>query len=297
MEKAYQSISISEFHVMFPDSESCQRHLAGIKWKDGFTCPKCGNGRYCSGQRQFTRKCTICDHQISPTSGTVFHNVKFDLLKAFQIVYFLSTTKNGMSSTELSRKVGLRQKTCWLFKRKVMTAMRTSGKHPLTGEVEVDETVVGGQESGTKGRQNVKKKLVVVALERRKDGVARAYAQTIDNAGSKQLKPFFKATIDKGAEIRTDKWRGYGPLKVEFEKLEQTGTGKKGKNFPVMHRWIMGLKGWLRGTHHHARDLQAYLDEYCYRYNRNRMKEGIFENLMNRMMTYPPVTYAQIVVS
>jgi transposase-like protein len=176
-----------------------------------------------------------------------------------------------------------------------MTAMSSSGKNLLTGEVEVDETVVGGQETGAKGRQNIKKKLVVVALERRKDGVARAYAQTIDNAGSKQLKPFFKSRIDTEAEIKTDKWRGYGPLKTEFTKLEQTETGKKGKNFPVMHRWIMGLKGWLRGTHHQARDLQAYLDEYCYRYNRNRMKEGIFNNLMQRMMTWPPKTYAQIV--
>ena len=158
MEKAYQSISISEFHILFPDTDSCHIHLSNIKWKDGFSCTKCGHIRYSAGQGKQTRKCTKCDHQMSATSGTVFHKLKFDLLKAFQMVYFLSTTKNGMASTELSRKVGLRQKTCWLFKRKIMTAMRSSGNHPLTGEIEVDETVVGGQESGTKGRKNVKKK-------------------------------------------------------------------------------------------------------------------------------------------
>ena len=297
MEKAYQSISISEFHILFPDTDSCYIHLSNIKWKGGFSCTKCGHIRYSVGQGKQTRKCTKCDHQMSATSGTVFHKLKFDLLKAFQMVYFLSTTKNGMASTELSRKVGLRQKTCWLFKRKIMTAMRSSGNHPLTGEIEVDETVVGGQESGTKGRRNVKKKLVVVAIERRKDGIARAYAEVIPNAGSKQLKPFFESKIDTDAQIRTDKWRGYGPLKDAFPNLEQNETGKKGKNFPVMHRWIMGMKSWLRGVHHHARDLQAYLDEYCYRYNRNKMKEGIFDNLMQRMMTYPPKTYAQILVA
>jgi len=66
-------------------------------------------------------------------------------LKAFYIVYFVSTNKKGISSTELSRKLGLRQKTCWFFKRKVMKAMESSGNYPLKGSVDVDEFFVGGQ--------------------------------------------------------------------------------------------------------------------------------------------------------
>ena len=69
----------------------------------------------------------------SPTAGTLFHKVKFDLLKAFWIVYFLATNKKGFSSTELARKLELGQKTCWRFKRKVMKAMKSSGNHPITG--------------------------------------------------------------------------------------------------------------------------------------------------------------------
>jgi hypothetical protein len=72
---------------------------------------------------------------------TLFHKVKFDLLKAFYIVYFVSTNKKGITSTELSRKLNLRQKTCWGFKRKVMKAMESSENHPIEGDVEVDETV------------------------------------------------------------------------------------------------------------------------------------------------------------
>ena len=79
----------------------------------------------------------------------------------------MSTNSKGFSSTELSRKLGLRQKTCWLFRLKVMHAMKSSGKYKIEGKVEVDETVVGGQEDGVAGRKNNKKKILVFAVERK----------------------------------------------------------------------------------------------------------------------------------
>ena len=97
----------------------------------------------------------------SATSGTLFHKMRFSILKAFWIVYYVSTNKKGISSTELSRKLELRQKTCWLFKQKVMRAMQSSSQNPMLGNVEVDETVVGQQEEGVKGRKNNKKELTV----------------------------------------------------------------------------------------------------------------------------------------
>ena len=72
-------------------------------------------------------------------------------------------------------------------------------------------------------------------------------------------------------------------------------SGKKGEKYPQMHRVIMMFKAWLRGIHHSVRHLQAYIDEYTYRYNRHKMKEGIFENLMNRMVERPPHTYKMII--
>ena len=83
--------------------------------------------------------------------------MKFSILKAFYIIYYVSTNKKGISSTELSRKLELRQKTCWLFKQKVMRAMKSSGKDLLEGKVEVDESMVGGQEEGVVGRKNKNK--------------------------------------------------------------------------------------------------------------------------------------------
>jgi hypothetical protein len=72
-------------------------------------------------------------------------------------------------------------------------------------------------------------------------------------------------------------------------------SGKKGENFPELHRVIMNFKGWLRGMHHHVGDLQDYINEYMYRFNRSFMKGNIFDNLLNRMVSTPPQTYKDII--
>jgi len=241
----------------------------------------------------------------SPTSGTLFHKVKFSLLKAFYIVYFVSTNKKGVSSTELSRKLDLRQKTCWYFKRKVMKAMESSDRYPLEGNVDVDEFFVGGQEEGkrvqseceVKGRGKKRKKLVVFAIEKRDRGISRMYGKVIEKADAKNLGSFtctayevrgIRLKINPEANIKTDKWQGYRPLKSEFKNLNQLSSGKKGGNFPEIHRAIMLFKAWLRGIHHQVTDLQAYIDEYTYRFNRSHINAYIFDNLIVRMMNAKP---------
>ena len=289
MEKRYESLSLFEFQQKFPDDQACYDHLAKLKWPDGFICEKCGHTHYCKGKLGRTRQCTKCGYQATPTSNTLFHKVKFPILKAFYIVYFISTNKQGISSTELSRKLGLGQKTCWRFKQKVMKAMASSHQFPMIGKVEVDEMVVGQQEEGTKGRQNENKKLVVVAIEREGKGVSRMYARQIKDGSNKSLRPFFEDHIDSKAEIKTDKWKGYTPLQGVYPNLTQVDSGKKGENFPDMHRVIMMFKAWLRGTHHSVEHLQGYLDEYCYRFNRHLIKGKIFDNLLGRMVDHQPV--------
>ncbi len=288
MEQRFKSLTIMEFQQKFSDSVTCMAYLAKIKWRDGYSCKKCGHGNYCDGKAAYSRQCTSCRYVESPTANTLFHRVRFDLLKAFYIVYFVSTNKKGITSTELSRKLGLRQKTCWAFKRKVMKAMESSGRHPLEGNVEVDEFVVGGQESGTKGRQNIKKKLVAVAIEKKVKGVSRLYTRVIDRADAASLGGFMCDHVDRDAMVRTDGWSGYKPLKTEFENMEHILSGEKGGNFPELHRVVMNLKSWLRGMHHHVTDLQDYLNEYTYRFNRSFMKNEIFDNLLERMVTHEP---------
>jgi len=294
MERMFESLSVFEFQRRFPDDRSCLEYVAEQKWREGFECPKCGHTHYCRGIKYLDRQCTRCNRLVSPTSGTVFHRLRFPILKAFWIVYYMSTNKKGISSCELSRKLALRQKTCWAFKQKVAHAMKSGGGRPLAGKVEVDEMVVGGSEEGVTGRKNGKKKLVVLAIERCGKGVSRVYGRVIPRAGSRELGGFMREIIDPKADVKTDKWSGYAPLKRDFEGLRQVESGTKGRNFPEMHRVIMGFKGWLRGIHGHAEHLQAYVDEYCYRFNRSNMRGGIFENLMSRLISTAPITHKRI---
>lgn len=290
-----KDLSLFEFQEKFSTDKDCLEYMAWAKWGDGFKCKKCANTRSCKGIKEFDRQCSKCNYVESPTAGTLFHQVKFPLVKAFWMVYFISTNKKGITSTELSRKLDLKQKVCWLFKRKVMIAMESSGNFLLTGVVEVDETFVGGVDENSRGRKKGKKKLVVVAIEKKKNGVSRFYAKVIEKANAENLGSFMREKINKEAHITTDEWTGYKPLDTEFENMNHKKSGKKGENFPELHRVIMNFKSWLRGMHHHVKDLQAYINEYTYRFNRSFMKGNIFDNLIIKMINIPPNPYKSII--
>lgn len=283
-----------KFNRQFKDDESCYEYLASLKWGIEYKCKKCGCEKYCKGKKPHSRRCIRCGHDESPTAGTMFDKCKFPLLIAFHIAFKISTKKKGMSSLELSKEFELRQKTCWEFKWKIQQAMQSSKQYKLAGEVHVDEFFIGGPEAEMRGRSKGKKRLVVLALEKVKGGVGRAYAQIIEEASAAKFKPFFNDYIDKAAKVVTDEWKGYVPLKSEYAYLKQIPS-KEGDNFPDLHIHIMNLKGWLRGIHHHCREerLQGYLDEYHFRYNRRNTMDSLFDVLIKRMVTYEPKRLSQ----
>ena len=282
-----------KFNRTFQSEEDCYRYLAEIKWEEGYKCRKCGNDNFCNGKKPYSRRCTSCKFDESPTAGTMFDKCKFSLLTAFHIAFKIATKKKGMSSLELSHEFELRQMTCWSFKWKIQQAMQSTESYPLDGIVYVDEFFIGGEEEGVKGRQKGKKKLVVLAVEvidmGNKRGIGRAYARVIPNSSYKSFKSFFEAHISKSAQVITDEWTGYIPLKADYPKLKQVKSDK-GNGLPELHLFVMNLKGWLRGIHHHCSEeqLQGYLNEYNYRNNRRNYMEGIFDNLLCRMVKNEP---------
>ena len=196
-----------KFNRQFQDDLSCFEYLAAIKWPDDtYVCKKCGNMKYCKGVKPFSRRCIRCRYDESPTAGTMFDKCKFSLLIAFHIAFKISTKKKGMSSLELSHEFELRQPTCWEFKWKLQQAMQSSKQHPLTGEVHIDEFFIGGPEEQKRGRSKGNKRLVIIAIEKVKDGVGRAYAQVIENASAEEFTPFFTGYISKTAKVITDGW-------------------------------------------------------------------------------------------
>jgi transposase-like protein len=286
----FTGVSSIKFYQQFQTNEDCYKYISDIKWVSGYVCKKCGHIKYYKGVKPYSRRCMQCKYDESPTAGSMFDKCKFSLLIAFHIAFKISTKKKGMSSAELSEEFELRQKTCWEFKWKVQQAMQSSGRYPLTGVVHVDEFYVGGaEEGGPRGRGKGNKRLVTVALEIVKGGFGRAYAATVKDASSDSFRPFFEKYIDKNADVVTDEWTGYKPLKSTYKKMRQVPSNN-GKSFPELHIHIMNIKSWLRGIHHHCSEerLQGYLDEYHFRYNRRNNMEAIFDLLIRRMVLYEP---------
>jgi len=116
-------ISDEQLQELFSDDEKCLGFLAHLKWQDGFVCRKCGNDNFCSGKALFSRRCTKCKTVESATTGTIFHNCKFPLHKAFYIAYNVCKGENSISSYEFARRLSLRQMTCWNFKTKISEAL------------------------------------------------------------------------------------------------------------------------------------------------------------------------------
>jgi hypothetical protein len=119
-----KELSQEQLQELFTSDEKCLKFLAELKWKDGFVCRKCGNENYCSGKTPFSRRCTKCKTEESSTAGTIFHNCKFPVSKAFYIAYNVCKGKEDLSTYEYARRLSLRQMTCWNFKTKIQQALQ-----------------------------------------------------------------------------------------------------------------------------------------------------------------------------
>lgn len=120
-----KEIAESEAEELFKSDEKCLEFLADLKWAEGFTCRKCGNTNFCVGKSPFSKRCTKCKSEESATSGTIFHNCKFPIHKAFFIAYNVCKGKEDVSTYEFARRLALRQMTCWNFKTKIQSALKS----------------------------------------------------------------------------------------------------------------------------------------------------------------------------
>ena len=118
MEQNFKSLSLFEFQELFKTEEDCQLYLAAIKWKEGFICKKCKHTHSCLGKSPHSKQCTSCRYVESPTAQTLFHQVKFSLLKAFYIVYFMATNKKELLQQNLVANLLLDKKRVGLLNEK-----------------------------------------------------------------------------------------------------------------------------------------------------------------------------------
>ena len=144
--------TLRQFQSDFATEEACERYLALCRWPDGFLCPRCGNRRAYDLVNQRRWQCAGCRHQVSLTAGTVLHRTKVPLTHWFWAAYLMTTDKRGVSALLLQRQLGLScYETAWMLLHKLRRAMVNVAREPLYGEVEVDETWIGGEQAGLRG--------------------------------------------------------------------------------------------------------------------------------------------------
>jgi two-component system, sensor histidine kinase LadS len=118
-----KELTDEQLNELFTNDGKCYEFLAELKWSDGFTCRKCGNNNSCPGKAPHSKRCTKCKTEESASAGTIFHNCKFPVSKAFYIAYNVCKGKEELSTYEFARRLSLRQMTCWNFKTKIRHAM------------------------------------------------------------------------------------------------------------------------------------------------------------------------------
>ena len=295
----YKGENLLEFTDTFKTDLDCLSYLASIKWSKGFTCPKCGHDKFTIRKLNLARDCNRCHHIDSPTANTIFHKLRFGTRKAFMIVFEMSATTKSLSASQIAKRYGISRTTAWAFIHRVRTAMQSSQKQLIEGEVQVDEFVFGGKENLKQGRSSdVKKKKIVGALSLTGNGkISRGYFMKIDDYSSRSLRRIFDKHISHDAKVLTDKWSGYKPLQKEFNIVDKYSD--KGNSMKQFHNIVHQIKAWLRSVYSwvHEEHIQKYLDEYSYRLNRSIYKQTIFHKLIERMISSNPITYQMIKIS
>lgn len=302
-EKEYPG-TLDEFDRWFADEDRCRDYLVRVRWPAGFRCPRCTSAEAWRTSRGLMH-CPKCGLQTSLTAGTIFHRSRKPLRQWFQVMWWLTSQKNGASALGLQRILGLGSyETAWTWLQKLRRAMVRVGRDRLAGEVEVDETFVGGVAPGAGGRHLGKKCLVVIAAEVKGTATGRIRLRSVADAGAKTLADFIKEAIEPGSAIVTDGWPSYNGLE-EAGYVHHPRT-VKGSGFqahtllPRVHRVASLLKRWLLGTYQgrvERTHLPYYLDEFTFRFNRRNSKfRGLlFHRLAQQAVSTSPIPYKRLI--
>ena len=269
--------TIFEFQQWFPNEESCLNFLIQSRWPDGFVCPRCGHKDYYWIPTRKLLQCKQCGYQASVTAWTVMHRSRMPLKLWFHAAYLVTTHTPGMSALQFQRQVGLQNyETAFSMLHKLRASMVRPSRSNLSGIVEVDETYIGGKHPGKTGRGAEGKVIVVGAVDIRGKYANRVRLMVIHNVTQATLTEFIRSNIEEGSTIKTDDWHGYN-------KLKQSGYNHiVSTELTHIHRVFSNLKTWLLGTHHGVspQHLQAYLNEYTYRFNRRKTPMAGFQTVL-----------------
>jgi hypothetical protein len=262
--------TVPEFQASFPDDAACRQYLVESRWPDGFRCPGCGGGE--AWERAGLRfLCQRCRRETSVTAGTILDHTRLPLVTWFWAAYLVATTPD-LNALSLGRQLGLSSReTTHAVMRRLRRSMSSLALPPLSGVVEADETVVGGDAPGARG-VNVKgtnRHIVLVAVER---GTSRTRLVVIPDRNGTTLVPLLSQLVAPGSMVVTDGHAGYTGLRragYGWIRIPHPAGGLErgaGRATPAADGTISRFKRWLLATYHKPpTDYRPYLDEFCFR--------------------------------
>jgi transposase-like protein len=296
--------TIAEFDKWFPDESACIEYIIKVRWAKGFHCPACGGSDAWRTKRGLFN-CSLCQKQSSPTAGTVFEGTRKPLRTWFHAMWYITNQKHGVSALGLQRVLGLGSyQTAWTWLHKLRRAMVRPDRDKLSGEIEIDETYIGGKEKGVAGRKRMKKSVVAIAAEIRGRAIGRIRMSVIDDASSESLFPFIMEAVAEGSVLYTDSWKGYSGIDRKGYIHQPKNVAASGDpahvSMPRVHRVASLLDRWWLGTHQGAispKHLDYYLDEFTFRFNRRRSRARglLFYRLVEQALNVDRVPYRQLV--
>ena len=303
-------MSLLEYQAKYGTEEQCRDHLYKERFGGGFVCPKCGHDRGYEITTRSVMKCAECHYQVSATAGTIFHDTKTLLVKWYLAIYLITIDKRGISAKGIQREIGVTYKTAWYINKRIREGMKTADeKYKLIGNVVIDEAYFSGVKQPKKGKTKAKKRgrgtnknKVIVALSTdESDKPRHLKMKVVKNFRAVTVAKFAKLSIEKGAQITTDGFASYKSQKLKknyFHDFENFNKDDDQSPMKWIHKIISNAKAFINGTPHGLRtdSLQAFLDEFCYRFNRRYIPRLMPEKLIASMILTKPLLYYGVAV-
>ena len=299
--------TLQEAIKYFSDKETCTTFMAQLRWPDGVTCPLCESKAVSYLSTRFMWKCKACKKQFSVKVGTVMEDSPIGLDKWLAAMWLISNAKNGISSCEIHRALGVTQKTAWFLLHRIRLAMQNGTLEKFSGQVEVDETYIGGLARNMHRDKRDKKihgtggsgsgKVAVMGLLERKGNVR---AKVIADATQATLHGEVRQHVEQGADLFTDGWKSYSGLHADYihqviDHAEKYVDGQIHTN-GIENFWSL-LKRGIKGTYVSVEPfhLFRYLDEQTFRFNTRKGKDAdrflqTAKQVAGKRLTYEELT-------
>jgi transposase-like protein len=296
-----KGLSEAEFEQQYGTEAACREALFRWRWPEGFECPICGARRHSAIRSRQLFQCSACRRQTSLTAGTIFAATKVPLRTWFRALYQVTQTKQGISSIELGRRLGVTQSTAWTIKHKLGQVMlERDAETQLTGRVELDDAYLGGERSGGKrGRGSPGKTPFLAAVETTPEGKpVRLKLRRVGSFCRRAVEGFASRSLDPACEVVSD---GLGCFAAVTEAgcqhtVIKTGSGARAARTPAF-KWVNtalgNMKAAITGTYRSIapKHVPRYLAEFEYRFNRRYDLAGMLPRLATAALQTPPMPY------